>query len=90
MSTAGNFIILIVADTFLCNDFEYSLRISQQDFSFVCSDSLFEGNMLRFRALASMKLFEYAINQGGDRVINFYLLAQALQSLSNAFQIYDT
>ena len=85
MSTAGKFIILIVADTFLCNDFEYSLRISQQDFSFVCNDSLFEGNILRFRALASMKLFQYAIDQRGDPVGNFYLLTQALQSLSNAF-----
>lgn len=59
MSTEGQFIILIVADTFLCNDYEYSLKISEQDFSYVANTSLFEGNILRFRALASIKLFEF-------------------------------
>lgn len=58
MTIEGQFILLMVADTYLTNDHEYSLRISTTDFSFIASTALFEGNILRFRALASLKLFE--------------------------------
>lgn len=74
MTPEGKFIILMVADTFLCNDYEYSLRISQQDFSYIANTSLFEGNILRFRALASIKLFEFAESEKGDLIENFHLL----------------
>ena len=84
MSIEGQFIILIVADTFLCNDYEYCLKISQQDFSYVANTPLFEANILRFRALASMRLFEFAQSEEGDLIENFNLLKQAIESLRNA------
>lgn len=89
MSIEGNFITLIVADTFLCNDYEYSLKISQLDFSYVANMSLFEGNILRFRALASIRLFEFAQNEEGDLVENFSLIKQAIDSLRDALKIYQ-
>ena len=58
MTIEGQFILLMVADTYLTHDYEYSLRISGTDFSFIANTCLFEGNILRFRALASLKLFE--------------------------------
>ena len=48
----------MVAETYLTNDFEYSLRISTTDFSYFTISPIFEGNILRFQALANMKLFE--------------------------------
>lgn len=68
ISIEGQFIIMYVAMTFLTNDYEYSLRMSSTDFSYVANSSIFEGNALRFRALASSKLFEYALNEEGDLV----------------------
>ena len=62
MSTAGKYIVLFVAVTYLVRDYEYSLRISTTDFSYVANTYLFESNILRFRALASIKLFEDNIN----------------------------
>ena len=61
VSIEGEFILLAVANTFLTNDYEYSLRISSADFSYIANSALFEGNILRYRALASIKLFELAI-----------------------------
>ena len=58
MKTEGRFIVLMVADTYLTNDFEYSLRISTTDFSYVANTALFEGNILRFRALSNLKIFD--------------------------------
>ena len=53
---------MIVANTYLTNDYEYSLHISQKDFSYIANTSMFEGNILRFRALASLQLFEVYLN----------------------------
>ena len=61
MVTEGYFIVLMVADTYLTNDYEYSLRISTTNFSYTTNTALFMGNILRFRALASLKLFELGI-----------------------------
>ena len=57
MKTAGYFILLMVADTYLTHDYEYSLRIAETDFTSVRVRPLFEGNILRFRALASLAIF---------------------------------
>ena len=66
MSSMDRFIIYIVANTYLSNDYEYSLRISTIDFSFIANSSLFEGNILRFRALASLKLFELYLRDNNE------------------------
>lgn len=75
--------------TFLTNDFEYSLRIASTDLSYFANTSLFEGNVLRFRALAAFKLFDHALQEEGDLVQNFHLLIQAIESLQNAMNIYE-
>ena len=56
MKTEGRFIVLMVADTYLTNDFEYSLRISTTDFSYVANTPIFEGNILRIKSLSASKL----------------------------------
>jgi len=58
MTVEGQFILHMVADTYLTKDYDYSLRISTTDFSYIANTRLFEGNILRFRALASLKMFE--------------------------------
>lgn len=64
MSNHGQFILLNVADSYLMNEFEYSLRLSTNNFSSICFTPLFEGNILRFRALANLKLFECGLEEG--------------------------
>lgn len=88
MTVEGEFILLMCADTYLTNDFEFSLRISTTDFSFVACTRFFEGNILRYRALASLKLFENRINDEESREESFELLTTAIASLQNAYQIF--
>ena len=57
MSDAGYFILLFCANIFLSSDFEYCTQITLKNFSFIENTSLFEGNILRFRALASEQLY---------------------------------
>ena len=61
MPTFDLFIMMIIVNRYLLNDIESSLRISTKDFSSVANSSLFEGNVLRFRALAQLKLFENSL-----------------------------
>ena len=57
ITNQGKFIIMTAANIFLCQDYEYTLRICSTNFSFVANSSLFEGNILRIKALASEQLF---------------------------------
>ena len=66
MTTNGEFIILLLADTFLTHDYEGCLLIATQDFSYVANSSMFEGNILRFLSLASFKAFEHATHGAID------------------------
>ena len=89
MFIEGKFILLCVADAYLTNDFEYSLRISTQNFSSIANTCLFEGNILRFRALASLKLFEHGLEeQECYKRENFTYLTTAIDSLDNAMEIF--
>ena len=89
MKTEGKFILLMVADTYLANDYEYSLRISTNDFSYFANTSLFEGNILRFRALASIKLFEDCLKDDEqNKEAYFSLLTTSIANLENAIDIY--
>lgn len=90
MRIEGKFIILCAANTYLTNQFEQSLRISTQDFSSVDRTGLFEGNLLRFRALASLKLFEHGLEERDNKFKreNFTYLTKAIASLENALEIY--
>lgn len=62
MTSDGEIIILAVANAFLTHDYEYCLRVASYDFRSIARSHLFEGNILRYRALASIKLFEIADN----------------------------
>ena len=53
MSAEGEFILLNIANAFLLNEFEYSLRLATNEFS-ICNVPIFEGNKLRFAALANL------------------------------------
>ena len=73
------------------NEFEYSLRLSTNNFSSICFTPLFEGNILRFRALANLKLFECSLEEGFDGYMmeqNFEYLIKAIESLENAIEIF--
>ena len=94
MTTEGHFITLITADTYLINDYEYSLRISSIDFSFIANTPLFEGNILRFRALASIEIVRYDLNfdkisDALDMKDIYYYLTNSIASLENSFNIYE-
>lgn len=89
MCKAGEFILYCVVINYLTNDFEYSLRITQADLSFVANSALFESNILRFRALASIKLFEFAVEEDDAAFVNnFGLMTQALTAMENSLIIY--
>lgn len=67
MSEEGKFILLNVADSYLLQDFEYSLRLSTHNFTSICTDRLFEGNLLRFRSLASIELFAMSLQDEEEK-----------------------
>ena len=58
MTFEGTFVLLMSVDAYLTHDYEYCLRISTTDFSYVANSCIFESNILRVRALASIKHFE--------------------------------
>ena len=90
MIIEGEFILHWVADTYLLNDFEHSLRISTTDFSYVANTALFEANILRFRALASLKLFHHFDFTEEENLREGYdYLMKAIESMLNALQIYQ-
>lgn len=83
--------MLMVANAYLSNDFEYSLRVSLQDVSYVANSRIFEGNILRYRALASLKMFEYGFNESTDDCRHtFESLTNAIDNIENALIIYKT
>ena len=88
MGQEAQFILFCVLNSFLICDYEYCLRITQTDFSFVANSALFEGNLLRFRSIASLKLFEFAVDEDETFVENFDLIIQAIESAQNALDIY--
>ena len=95
MKEQAKFILLMVANTYLSNDFAYSFSIARDDFSYVANSALFESNILRFRALSSLKLFENGLlHEDMDDSIseikeNYEYLTKAIASLENAKGIYE-
>ena len=91
MWTPGQFILLTVANIFLSRDFEYCLRICSTDFSCVANSPLFEGTILRFRALASEELFSLVRpeEQKDSGAPDYSSLFDAIDSAKNALQIYS-
>ena len=93
MSVAGHFVLLFCANIFLSSDFEYCLRISMKNFSFIENSSLFEGNILRFRSLAAEQLYEHksSVRISDQEIqVNLTNLFTALESAENALTIYTS
>ena len=93
MSIPGQFILYFCANIFLSSDFEYCLRITLKNFSFVENTSLFEANILRFRSLAAEQLFDQKDKttiREHDIFRNLTNLFTALESAENAKIIYET
>ena len=91
MSVAGHFVLLFSANIFLSSDFEYCMRITMKNFSFLENSSLFEGNILRFRSLAAEQLYEHksSIRISDQEIqINLTNLFIAFESAENALTIY--
>ena len=95
MCANGEFIVLLLADTFLTHDYTGCLRIAKHDYSYIANSAIFEANILRFLSLASFKAFEHAIHNVKEEELdddvfikNFDLLIQALKSSQAALEIY--
>ena len=95
MAIEEEFVLLAVANTYLSYDYEYSLQISETDFSFFADSSLFGGNIARFKALTLLKIFESSLedevatqsSREKDREI-FEFLTTAIASVAKAQKIY--
>ena len=57
VNEAGTFILYRVANLFLSTDYEKCLYFSKINFSYVCNSVFFEGNILRYKALALEKIY---------------------------------
>ena len=94
MTFEGTFVLLMSVDAYLTHDYEYCLRISMTDFSYVANSCIFESNILRVRALASIKHFEDELvnvnlkNQEWDPTF-FQYLTSAIACIENAYEIFE-
>ena len=52
MNGVARFILYYAMNAFLKQDFEYCVQICSKDYSFVANTNVFEGNILRLKALA--------------------------------------
>ena len=71
MSDEGLFFILTAANTLLCNDLDYSYKIASATINHVAVGRLFKCNVTRFHSLSCIKLFQHALDEGGDPIENF-------------------
>ena len=81
---------MMAVDTYLMHDYEFSLRISAADLSYIANDRLFESNILRVRALASLRLFEDDLEEVDEAFYSttFQYLTTAIACFENALEIY--
>ena len=90
MKIPSKFILLTAANIFLSRDFEYCLRICSANFAQVTDSSLFEGNILRFRALASEQLFSLMCESEEEgEAPDYSSLFDAIDSAKSALKIYS-
>ena len=92
MTTAGQFILLFSANIFLSGDFEYCLKIGQNDFTCIENSSLFEANILRFRSLAADQLYHHKVlysKNENEHHSDLKSLFLAFEAATNALQIYE-
>jgi len=51
LSSVGRFMLFFMANSYLSYDFEKCLETCENNYSYVANSNLFEGNILRFKAL---------------------------------------
>ena len=88
----------MTANTFLSRDFKQCLRVCNQDFSYISNSYLFEGNILRFKALALHEIYKkhtakntYLPIYERDDYFEFdkpIMIVNAKNSLENAIKIF--
>ena len=59
LNESGLFILYRIANLFLARDYEHCLRLTKFNFAAVCNSKLFEGNILRFKALSLEMIYSY-------------------------------
>lgn len=90
MRPIGEFIILLLANTFLTHDYEYCLRIGTSDFTIWSVSNIFRGNLVRYVSIASAKLFEHAMREQDDNFVDHVdFLYQSLTCAEKALDIYE-
>ena len=98
LSPEGRFILYTAANTFLSNDYEHCLKICETDFAYIANSHLFEGNILRFKALAHHEIYKistarqhpsvYERDVTGDPVKLARMLTEAEEALLNAKEVF--
>ena len=79
-------------------DYEYVLRICSTNFSYIANTSLFEGNILRLKSLASEQIYKIkadTYNQEEEedqeyKTKNISKLLMAIDAAKNGLQIYQS
>ena len=89
MSDEGLFFILTIVNTILFNDFGFSYRLATATQNKVTTGRLFKSNCMRFGSLSRIKLFQHALEEGGEVIENFKLLAEAISSIKESLKIYE-
>ena len=59
LNESGLFILYRIANLFLARDYEQCLRLAKFNFAAVCNSRLFEGNILRYKALSLEMNYSY-------------------------------
>ena len=95
LSIEGRFILFTVANSFLFNDYEICLELCETNFSPIANSNLFEGNLLRFKALTLEHLYlkhtdeSKPFNTIRSTYTNSNMLTRAKEALENALEIFQ-
>jgi len=96
----SKFILMKVAVDYLANDLEMALNVCTSDLSYVTNSPIFEGNILRFKALTLERKYEQEIREIEERSDDeeeqaiknkedsVPLIVNALEAIRNAFSIF--
>ena len=58
LSAPGRFILYHTANLFLSTNYEKCFKVCSANYSFIANSTIFEGNILRFKALALEHIYK--------------------------------
>lgn len=87
MSNQGLFFLLLAANLYLQSDFDLCYELSGSEQHPVALSRLFHCNIIRFRSLSCIKLFEHAADEGEYKA-NFSFLVEAITSVIKSLELY--